>query len=200
MGTSTQKLTTQDFQNAAVRLGVKVSALRAVVSVESSGGGFMQDGRVKVNFEPHQMYRQLKKNFNQKRADDELAKHPDLIARKAGHRKGLDGEDKDMDRATLIDRHSALESASWGMFQIMGYHWETVDYTGIQQFVNMMYKGEAGQLEVFCRFIEADQALLLALRRCDWKTFARIYNGPNYAADGYDVRMAKAFAEWERAA
>lgn len=195
MATSTAKLTQQDFQAAATRLGVEVAALKAVVSVESSGGGFMEDGRVKVNYEPHQMYRQLKANFNQKRADDELAKHPDLIARKAGHRKGLDGEDKDMDRATLIDRHSALESASWGMFQIMGYHWKTIGLAGIQQFVNMMYRGEAGQLEAFCRFVEADKALLLALRRRDWKTFARIYNGPNYAADGYDTRMAAAYSK-----
>lgn len=193
MSTSNAKLTENDIRMAAARLQVSTAALKAILSVESSGGGFMADGRVKVNYEPHQMYRQLKKNFSKQRADDELAKHPDLISRVAGHRRSLDKEDADMDRATLIDRHSALESASWGMFQIMGYHWQTIGMSGIQEFVNMMYKGEAGQLDVFVRFVEADRALLLALRRHDWNSFARIYNGPNYAAGGYHTKMKKAF-------
>lgn len=100
-----------------------------------------------------------------------------------------------MDRATLIDRHSALESASWGLPQIMGYHWKALGMSGIQEFVNMMYKGEAGQLDVMVRFIEIDPALHLALRRHDWNSFARIYNGPNYAAGSYHTKLQKAYAK-----
>lgn len=193
MGTSNAKLTENDIRKAAARLQVAPAALKAVLAVEASGSGFMKDGRVKVNYEPHQMYRQLKKNFSKQRADDEWAKHPDLISRVPGHRRSLDDEDKDMDRATLIDRQSALESASWGLPQIMGYHWRTIGMSGIQEFVNMMYKGEAGQLDVMVRFIEADRALHLALGRQDWAGFARIYNGPNYAAGGYHTKLKDAF-------
>lgn len=185
-----------DFQAAAARLGVSVQAVKAVATVESNGGGFLPDGRVKVQYEPHVMYRQLASNFDRARADKELVAHPDLVAKKAGSYQSLDKEDKDMNRAAqLIDRTSALESASWGAFQIMGYHWKTLQYTTLQGFINDQYTA-AGQLETFVRFILADPRLLKALRGKDWATFARIYNGPGYAANKYDTKLAAAFKQY----
>ena len=185
-----------DFQAAAERLGVSVPAVKAVATVESNGGGFLPDGRVKVQYEPHVMYRQLASNFDRARADKELVAHPDLVAKKAGSYQSLDKEDKDMNRAAqLIDRTSALESASWGAFQIMGYHWKTLQYTTLQGFINDQYTA-AGQLETFVRFIQADPSLLKALRGKDWAAFARIYNGPNYAANKYDTKLAAAFKQY----
>lgn len=189
-------LSEQDFQNAAARLGASVSAVKAVATVESNGGGFLADGRVKVQYEPHVMYRQLASNFNRARADKELVAHPDLVAKKAGSYQSLDKEDKDMNLAAqLIDRTSALESASWGAFQIMGYHWKTLGYPTLQGFINDQYTA-AGQLETFVRFILADPRLLKALRGKDWATFARIYNGPNYAANKYDTKLAAAYKQF----
>ena len=185
-----------DFQAAAARLGVSVPAVKAVATVESNGGGFLPDGRVKVQYEPHVMYRQLASNFDRARADKELVAHPDLVAKKAGSYQSLDKEDKDMNRAAqLIDRTSALESASWGAFQIMGYRWKTLQYTTLQGFINDQYTA-AGQLETFVRFIQADPRLLKALRGKDWAAFARIYNGPNYAANKYDTKLAAAFKQY----
>ncbi len=185
-----------DFQAAAARLGVSVAAVKAVATVESNGGGFLPDGRVKVQYEPHVMYRQLASNFDRARADKELLAHPDLVAKKAGSYQSLDKEDKDMNRAAqLIDRTSTLESASWGAFQIMGYHWKTLQYTTLQGFINDQYTA-AGQLETFVRFIQADPRLLRALRGKDWAAFARIYNGPNYAANKYDTKLAAAFKQY----
>ena len=185
-----------DFQAAAARLGVSVPAVKAVATVESNGGGFLPDGRVKVQYEPHVMYRQLASNFDRARADKELVAHPDLVAKKAGSYQSLDKEDKDMNRAAqLIDRTSALESASWGAFQIMGYHWKTLQYTTLQGFINDQYTA-AGQLETFVRFIQADPRLLKALRGKGWAAFARIYNGPNYAANKYDTKLAAAFKQY----
>lgn len=185
-----------DFQEAARRLGVSVSAVKAVATVESNGGGFFPDGRVKVQYEPHVMYRQLASNFNRARADKELVAHPDLVAKKAGSYQSLDKEDKDMNLAAqLIDRTSALESASWGAFQIMGYHWKVLHYQTLQGFINDQYTA-AGQLQTFVRFIQADPRLLKALRAKDWATFARIYNGPGYAANKYDTKLADAYKQF----
>ncbi len=185
-----------DFQAAAARLGVSVPAVKAVATVESNGGGFLPDGRVKVQYEPHVMYRQLAINFDRARADKELVAHPDLVAKKAGSYQSLDKEDKDMNRAAqLIDRTSALESASWGAFQIMGYHWKTLQYTTLQGFINDQYTA-GGQLETFVRFILADPRLVKALRAGDWATFARIYNGPGYAANKYDTKLAAAYKQF----
>ena len=188
----TNALTEQDYQNAAKRLGAPVSAVKAVATVESAGGGFLPDGRVKVQFEPHVLYKQLKAKFGQSRADKELAAYPDLVALKPGSYQRSDKEDKDMDRAAqVIDRQCALESASWGAFQIMGYHWKTLGYATLQAFVNDQYSAE-GQLETFVKFILADDRLARALRAKDWKTFAKIYNGPGYAANAYDTKLAAA--------
>lgn len=181
-----------DYQNAADRLGADLSAVKAVATVESNGGGFLADGRVKVQYEPHIMYRQLKANFGQSRADRELAAHPDLVALKPGSYQSLDKEDKDMNRAAqVIDRQCALESASWGAFQIMGYHWKTCGYPTLQAFINAQYSA-AGQLDSFVRFILADKRLVKALKEKDWATFARIYNGPAYSTNSYDTKLAAA--------
>lgn len=187
-----QTISESDFINAAKRLDAPVWAVRAVAEVESNGSGFLADGRVKVQFEPHVMYQRLKERFDQARADRELAAHPDLVARKAGSYQSLDREDKDMNRAaTIIDRACALESASWGAFQIMGYHWQTLGFGTLQEFINKQYSA-AGQLDCFVRFILADSRLVRALQQSEWATFARIYNGPGYQKNNYDTKLANA--------
>jgi len=175
-------------------LNAPVAAIKAVTEVESAGSGFLPDGRVKVQYEPHVMYRRLKLKFGKARADAELKRHPDLVALRAGSYQPLDKEDRDMGRAAqLIDRDCALESASWGAFQIMGYHWEHMGYASLQAFVNSMYSGAAGHLDAFVRFIQADHRLLAAIRNLDWSRFARVYNGPGYKNNRYDIKMAAAY-------
>lgn len=189
-----QKLTAGDFQEAANLLGVPVASVKAVAEVESAGSGFLADGRVKVQYEPHIMYRRLKEHFGQARADRELKAHPDLVAIKSGSYQSLDKEDKDMGRAAdIIDRTSALESASWGAFQIMGYHWKTIGYPTLQKFLNDQYSAR-GQLMSFVKFIQSDSRLLRALRQKDWTTFARIYNGPAFEKNKYHTKLAQAEA------
>ncbi len=190
------QLTQQDFQNAANSLGVPVAAVRAVATVESNGGGFMTDGRVKVQYEPHVMFQRISLKFGQARALQELAKHPDLVARAAGSYQSLDKEDQDMNRAAqVIDRDCALESASWGAFQIMGYHWKTCGYANLQAFINAQYSA-AGQLETFVKFVQADPVLVRALKARDWAAFALRYNGKGYKANRYDTKMADAYAQY----
>ena len=185
-------LVEQDYQSAANRLVADLSAVKAVATVESNGGGFLSDGRVKGQYEPHVMYKQLTTKFGKARADKELSAHPDLVALKPGSYQSLDKEDKDMNRAAqVVDRQCALESASWGAFQIMGYHWKTCGYPTLQSFINAQYTA-AGQLDTFVRFILADSRLVRALKAKDWVTFARIYNGPAYAKNQYDTKLAAA--------
>lgn len=187
-----QALSEQDFIRAATELNAPLSAVKAVASVESNGSGFLSGGRPKVQYEPHVMFDRLTKAFGSTRANAELAKHPDLVARAAGSYQSLEKENADMDRAaSVIDRTCALESASWGAFQIMGYHWSTCGYPSLQAFINAQYT-DAGQLDAFVRFIKADARLLNALRRKEWATFARIYNGKGYARNKYDTKLADA--------
>ncbi|MNP53964.1 hypothetical protein D3C76_1484860 [compost metagenome] len=56
-----------------------------------------------------------------------------------------------------------------------------------------MAAGENQQFEAFARFIETDPALLKALRGKRWATFARLYNGPAYERNLYDVKLERAY-------
>jgi hypothetical protein len=83
---------------------------------------------------------------------------------------------------------------SWGQYQIMGYHWERLSYASVLVFVAAMMDSEAAQLDAFVRFIAADAALHKALMARKWADFARIYNGPEYKDNAYDIKLARAYA------
>lgn len=193
---NTSPLSSTDFAHAARRLGVPVAAIQAMYEVESSGRGFLADGQIKVNYEPHIMYRMLKEKFGLKQADEFRAQYPDLVKKKSGHLVKQSMEHQALDAAVAIDRDSALQSASWGAPQIMGFHWKRLGFQNVQAFVNRMFQGEVGQLDTFCRFIETDRELHSALLRLDWRKVASIYNGPNYEAGGYHDKLAKAFRKY----
>lgn len=188
------KLSDADFLNAAADLRVPVAAVKAVAEVESRGSGFLPDGRPTVLFERHIMFRRVRDKLGLPKAEALAKQHPDLISTTPGGYLSPTKEPDRMGRAAdLIDRDCALESASWGAFQIMGFHWKTLGYARLQDFVNAMYRSEAGHLDAFVRFIKANPALVKALREQNWPAFARGYNGPAFAVNKYDTKLAAAF-------
>lgn len=187
-----KKLTDADYARAASDLGVPVAAIRAVTEVESRGSGFLPDGRPVILYERHIMRRRLQKAGLPTQALE--AQHPELVnARPGGYQSSLKEWDR-LAEAIKINRASALESCSWGLFQIMGYHWELLGYASVQDFVNAMYRSEGSQLEAFVRFIKANPHIHKALKALDWRAVADGYNGPGYAVNKYDVKLAAAFA------
>ena len=179
-----------DYQNAANKLGVSVPAIKAFAKVESSGNGFQTDGQVKILFERHVFYKQLVANKGQEFADATYKSNPDICNPSPGGYGLYSAQHGRLDRAVAIDRTSALCSASWGAFQIMGYHWKTCAYPSLQDFINAMYT-DAGQLDSVVRFLKANPAIVRALNSQDWTSAARLYNGP--AQNGYDDRLKAAF-------
>lgn len=189
------KLTEADFKNAALWLDVPVAVVKAFEEVESKGDGFLPDGHPVILFERHVMYRRTKAKYGFTRADALVKQFPDLINPKAGGYGKTSEQPGRLDRAAkLIDRECALESASWGLFQIMGYHWETLGYPTLQAFINGMYHSEGDQLEAFVRFIRANPNIHRALKAKDWPKVAAGYNGANYKINSYDTKLAAAFA------
>lgn len=195
-------LTDKQFNDAAARLGVAPAALRAFVEVEAGGDGFLADGRPKILFERHVFYKRLVSAKGQSFADSVYQKFPDICNPKSGgystganaEARGVKEHDR-LGRAADIDRETALESASWGAGQVMGYHWKTCKYPTLQAFINDAYK-EAGQLEIMVRFLEANPAIVGAMKRKDWAAVARGYNGPSYADNKYDTKLAAAYKKW----
>lgn len=185
-----------DIEAAADTLGVAVAAVMAVNEVESRGHGFLADGRPVILYERHVMYRQLTEAG---RDVDDLARlHPNIVNPKRGGYRGAEGEWYRLGLARQIDRDCALQSASWGQFQIMGYHYGVCGYDSAEAFAAAMAVSEALQLAAFVLFIAADPALHKALKARKWGEFARIYNGPAYKDNCYDARLAAAYARHSR--
>ncbi|WP_447956317.1 N-acetylmuramidase domain-containing protein [Vreelandella sp. EE7] len=185
----------RDLVEAANRLEIELAAILAVNEVESRGQGFHsggpRDGQPIILFERHIMHRRLQ-HHGIDPAPHQRAQ-PDIVNTSAGGYIGGYLEHDRRDRAGNIHSAASIESASWGLFQIMGFHWELLGYDSAEHFATSMGIYESHQLDAFVRFIEADSAIHAALRRHDWVDFARRYNGPNYAANDYDTRLAAAY-------
>jgi hypothetical protein len=194
-------LRNHDLVAAAERLGVPLAAIYAVNEVESKGKGLLDNGKPVILFERHIMYRQLATSRNAgddtaelKRHADQLATaNPALVNPKPGGYIGGSAEHQRLAMARLIDDTAALESASWGAFQIMGFHWERLGYASVQAFVAAMSAGESQQFDAFTRFIETDPALHKALKARKWAEFAKLYNGPDYLRNLYDTKLQRAY-------
>lgn len=182
----------RDLQAAADRLGVELAAIKSVSQIESRGAGFLPDGRPVILYERHVAYRLA--------AEADLApeifwqRSPNVLNNQRGGYAGGAAEWSRLATALqVLPPEIAHGACSWGQFQIMGYHWAHLGYASIAAFVAEMSRSEAAQLEAFSRFIEADAALLKALRARKWAEFARLYNGPAFKENLYDVKLARAY-------
>lgn len=189
----------QKIQSEAKRLGVEVAALRAILEKESKGSGFNADGTPKILYERHIMYRRLADNFSKPIADSWVRANPNLVNPKgygAGGYGKYSAQPKKLEAAAKIDRTSALESCSWGIAQIMGYHWKLCGFSSVQGFVNAMYKSEDSQFEVFVKFLEGS-GIVPYLKKLDWANVALRYNGKNYKQNNYDVDLKRYYLKFK---
>ncbi|MDV2468917.1 N-acetylmuramidase family protein [Acinetobacter chinensis] len=187
-----KKLSEDQIRSQAKALGIEVAALKAVIEVECKGSGFNVDGTPVILFERHVMRQRLIANSQIKTVDEMSIKRPDLCNKTAGGYGLFSAQHGRLNAAAQYHRTSALESASWGIGQVMGYHWAALEYKSLQTFINAMYRDEASQLDAMCRYIKVNN-LVNALKHKDWKSFARGYNGIAYAKNSYDVKLANAY-------
>ena len=190
-------LTNEQIKDLANKHGIEYAGLKAVVEVEASGKGFIGDVP-KSLYEPHIMYRLLtKKNYITIR-NNLMKAHPNLCYPRWGtYKYGAESiQHRRLEIASQFNRDTALESCSWGLGQVMGFHWKSLGYESLQAFINDMYESEAKQLEAMIRFIKVN-GLLLALKNKDWVKFARGYNGSGYAKNKYHIKLANAYAKYK---
>lgn len=193
----THYLTDTDLVRAAEKLNVPLACVRAVNQVESKGQGMLPDGKAVILFERHVFYRRLAEHGENPAGVAE--RWPAVCSEKRGGYHGGQAEYTRLALAMQIHPQAALESCSWGLFQIMGYHWKDLGYQSVFDFVERMDASEGEQLEAFVRFVANDPALLAALKGRKWAAFARGYNGPSYAENLYDVKLAKAYDKYSQA-
>lgn len=174
--------------------GFEPAALDAFVETESAGVTYaLVDGHNEplIRWEGHY--------FNRLCADTVRAKAVSmgLASTKAGGipnpASQQDRWDKLLKPAMALDKQAALESCSWGMGQVMGANWKMLSFSSVQELVDRARANVEGQVELIVRFIEKS-GLKGALARHDWASVAHGYNGPSYAVNHYDTKMAAAYA------
>lgn len=180
-------ISNEAFKKAANKIGCDIRAIKAVDTVESRGGGFLKKGDVKILFEPHIFWKQL-------RIQGVVPTVSDICYPKWGTKPyGKETEQHTrLQRAVALNRNAALMSASWGRFQIMGFNFKACGCSSIQMFINKMMESEESQLELFVNYIISSN-LDDELVGKDWKAFAYQYNGALYFKNNYDGKLSKAF-------
>ncbi|MFL1500501.1 N-acetylmuramidase family protein [Pseudomonas sp. S191] len=192
-------LTDADYQNAATQLGgaIAVNIIKAFASVESGGrSGFGPAGMPMIAYERHIFHKYTKNKYDRS--------HPHLSApylTKADMQWRTNNKDQATAWRTLadafkLDQQAALMSASYGMFQIMGFNYAACGYKNVFDFVAAMKLNASQQLKAFVGFCSKNPALFKAMKSKDFAGMASNYNGSDYG--DYDKRIQKAFEAFER--
>lgn len=176
-----------DFEAIAARMNCEWEAVAAVAEVESGPlGGFGQDGRLVILFERHLFSRKTNSQFD--------ASHPHLSNRTPGGYPRTQADRwAQLTEAFALHPAAALESASYGRFQVLGQNFPNLGLPNAHEYVAKLARSERDQLEAFEGFVRAN-GLVDELQRKDWAGFASRYNGPSYAQNQYDTKMAQAYA------
>ena len=191
-------LSESDFLNAATQLccGISVNIIKAFATVESGGrSGFGPAKLPVIAFEGHLFRKYTKHIYDQAHP---LLSYP--YKKKAGPQWQTNNKDQakawdTMATAFALDQEAALMSASWGMFQIMGFNYASCGYKTVFEFSAALKVNAGNQLKAFLGFCSKSPALMKAMKSKDFTGMARNYNGEDYG--NYDVLMQKAYEKLE---
>jgi len=121
-----------DFERAAKSIDCTVAAVRAVNEVESRSG-FFADGRPKILFQRRIFSRMTKRRFN--------GANPAIADPSSGGSVGDPAEYERLAKAIALDRAAALQSASWGAFQIMGFNHRASGFAAAKKLIKAVVSG-----------------------------------------------------------
>lgn len=167
------KFTLAKAQELASRLRGDVPSVLAVSEVESGGRGDLPDGRPVILFEAQWFHKFTKGKYDTTYRD---------ISSPTWNKSlyvGGAAEYSRLARAANLDRAAAYQSISMGLFQIMGFHFQLLEFGSAEAMWQYVAGDDDHDMEVFARFMEApsNAGLLDAFRRHDDRTFAELYNG-----------------------
>lgn len=184
-----------EFSNAH---NLELAVVKAVNEVESGGKGFLVDGRPKILFEGHIFWKELeKRNINP--ANFVNAANDDILYKNCTKKYYLGGaaEYSRLEKAMHLNSDKKFSdaakcSASWGLYQIMGFNAVSIGYKSINEYVEKMYLNEGEHLKAFGMFL-AKNNLIGFLRNKKWADFACKYNGAGYKSNKYDEKLLKSY-------
>lgn len=157
-----------------------------MLAVETSCCGYLPDRRPQILYERHIFHR-----LTDGRYDD-----GDISDPTAGGYGGIGTHQYErLNSAMTRNREIALQSASWGIGQIMGENFAAAGYNSVENLVAAMLQSEDDQLAAMANFL-ISRKLHFVLQAHDWGAFALRYNGPDYANNLYDLRLNDAYRKY----
>ncbi len=166
------------------------AAIKSVIRVESRGRGFDREKKLLILFEGHIFWKELEKIGLD--PSSIIEGNEDILYKEPNYKYYNRLQYPRLEKAEAIDEVAALNSASYGMFQIMGFNYELAGFNDVLEMVNVLGKSEKNQLEAFISYLK-NTACYEDLKAKDWVSFARHYNGPKYARNQYDTKLEKEY-------
>lgn len=215
--------TSKALADSAKILGIEVASVYATEMTEGSGKGFDAKGRPLILFEPHVFWRLLKAKG--KLPDDYTIplendkgvvigteinpRYADILYPNWGSRpypKTMDERWQQVSRAMAVDEECALQSASWGKYQIMGFHWKACGCKNIDDFVDQMKLDEDMHLQLFTHFLlSTGMHKPLRLREgqrnltmTQIEAFVEKYNGKGYKKNDYHNKWYRHYLNYKK--
>src|SRR5262245_18900191 len=130
-------LSSDGLTAVAMSLSVGVKEVWTVLNVETSGCGFLPDRRPQILYERHIFHRLTGGRFD----DGDLS---DPTAGGYGAR-GAHQYDR-LTAAMTFDRVAALESASWGLGQVLGENFAIAGFASVDEMVQATSDSEDAQI------------------------------------------------------
>lgn len=183
-------VTDADVATMADGLGCTLAQIRAVAEVESGGAPFDKYGRPKTLFERHWFDRFTDGQWS--------------VTSYSNPKNGGYNEDswEKLAQALCKDIDAAFKSASWGEFQVMGFHFAALGFCSPLEMAWSTVQSEAAHYRLFLGYVRMTD-LEAALRQVsndpdDCRPFAEGYNGPGYESGRYHEKIAAAHERWSR--
>lgn len=182
------KLLRTQVAEIAQSIGLTFAELMAFIAVESGGTAFI-NGRIVIQFEPRWFKKKApfapSGKWSINRVENQV------------------NEYKAFSEAFGLNKKAAMEATSWGLGQIMGYHYARLGYKSVDDMVDDFKKGEYQQVQGIAKFIATSPALLKAIKAHNWHLVAVHYNGAGYKAvadeygrEPYNLAMAKEYLRY----
>ena len=127
-------LTQDGFDTTTQLLGVEAAELWALLSVETQGCGYLPDRRPIILFERHIFHHQTGGAFDKS--------NPSVSDPVQGGYQGGAAEYGRLQQAMTLNERAALNSASWGIGQIMGMNSTIAGFPSVESMVAAMIDDE----------------------------------------------------------
>lgn len=218
------EVTQGDIEAAAKELGCEPGLIYAIAKQESSSSSFFMLGSrtvPKILYERHWFkkltrpnkstpspyektyqdicgpaYRRAKKNKEGKLIDQSTKE----VITSVDDTYGPEGlpQYKRLMKAYQLDHDAALQSCSWGKFQIMGFNYKAAGFANVISFTKAMSRGDPEHIKAFLKFAKNNPILLTGLKKKDFEKIAAGHNGKEWRTLNahYALNLEKFYGEY----